>query len=89
VHRFPIPAIELGKMVEERLGPRGGEQNNDGWFACSTYGFGRKGSAVNSRRRPTLIRGKVLECILCGQAITVVVANLLEYDHAFFVEDER
>jgi hypothetical protein len=39
MHRFPIPALELDKMMEERLGLQGGEQNEDGWFACSTCGF--------------------------------------------------
>ena len=38
---------------------------------------------------PTLIRGKVIQGILCRQAITMVVADLLENDRAFSVENER
>ena len=36
-----------------------------------------------------LIRRKVVEGILCGQAIAVTVADLLENDHSLLVENER
>jgi hypothetical protein len=37
LHRFPIPAIEVDQMVEGRLGLRGREENDSGWFVSSTY----------------------------------------------------
>jgi hypothetical protein len=38
---------------------------------------------------PTLIHGKLIQGILCRQAITMAVADLLENDRAFSVENER
>ena len=52
-------------------------------------GLLKKGCAGISRCSLALICGKVIQRILCGQAITVAVANLLECDRAFFIENER
>src|ERR1700722_12386577 len=38
---------------------------------------------------PTLVRGKVIERILCGQAVAVAVSDLLEHHGAASVENER
>ncbi len=38
---------------------------------------------------PTSIRGKMVQGILCGQAIAVAMADLLKNDQSLFVENER
>jgi hypothetical protein len=38
---------------------------------------------------PTSIRGKMVQGILCGQAIAVAMADFLKNDHSLLVENER
>src|ERR1700758_2892494 len=77
-------------MRRALIGLLGGIQDYGERFACSTCVFRmKKGCAGDSRRSPTLIRGKVVQGILCGQAIAVTVADLLENDHSVLVENER
>src|SRR5271168_2673748 len=50
----------------------------------------RKGCAGNFSAQPhTSVRGKVIERILCGQAVAVAVSDLLEHHGAASVENER
>src|ERR1700757_4304929 len=77
-------------MREAPTRRRGEKEDDCKGFSCWTCVLaGSRSCADGSRRSPALIRGKVVEGILCRQAIAVAMANLLEDDRPLFVENER